>query len=223
MQNIEKWCNLLGKKLKKEFAEQLYFFGLQGSYRRGEATEDSDIDVVVIFKTMDLDILCRYRKILDTMPDAQKVCGFVAGEKELENWPTYDLLQLLYDTKPFYGSLQLMFQYIDRTSIEQAVKIEAANLYHMACHSFLFGGEQRVKMLSVLYKQGQFMMRTYALFYKGIFASNMRQVEDLLPAEALSLYRHWRVAKISIESEENIINKEYEKIIFACKKILEEI
>ena len=40
------WCTLLAKKLKEAFGETLYFLGLQGSYRRGEATPDSDIDAV---------------------------------------------------------------------------------------------------------------------------------------------------------------------------------
>ena len=34
--------------LDRAFGERVWFVGLQGSYGRGEATETSDIDVVVI-------------------------------------------------------------------------------------------------------------------------------------------------------------------------------
>ena len=40
----------LATLVRKEFGERVFFLGLQGSYRRGEATEQSDIDVVDVYK-----------------------------------------------------------------------------------------------------------------------------------------------------------------------------
>lgn len=51
-------------KLKKEFGDRLVFVGLQGSRARGEAREDSDIDLVVLLNHIDASNLERYRTII---------------------------------------------------------------------------------------------------------------------------------------------------------------
>ena len=48
MIDINGWMNDFLQKLDDVFANRVWFVGLQGSYGRGEATETSDIDVVVI-------------------------------------------------------------------------------------------------------------------------------------------------------------------------------
>lgn len=40
-------------RMKKAFGPRLAYLGLQGSYRRGEATETSDIDLVVLLDTVE--------------------------------------------------------------------------------------------------------------------------------------------------------------------------
>ena len=46
MINADKWMTELTEKLKIHFKNRLLFAGLQGSYRRQEAHENSDIDAV---------------------------------------------------------------------------------------------------------------------------------------------------------------------------------
>ena len=48
MIDITAWMSNFLKKLNTDFADRVWFVGLQGSYGRGEATAISDIDVVVI-------------------------------------------------------------------------------------------------------------------------------------------------------------------------------
>ena len=48
MIDITAWINGFLKALHDTFGNRVWFVGLQGSYGRGEATETSDIDVVVI-------------------------------------------------------------------------------------------------------------------------------------------------------------------------------
>ena len=45
------WMNIFLERLSETFGERVWFVGLQGSYGCGEATEASDIDMVVIDKT----------------------------------------------------------------------------------------------------------------------------------------------------------------------------
>lgn len=48
MIDIMEWKRLFLQKLEETFGERVWFVGLQGSYSRGEETEKSDIDMVVI-------------------------------------------------------------------------------------------------------------------------------------------------------------------------------
>ena len=61
MIDINGWMNDFLQKLNKAFANRVWFVGLQGSYGRGEATETSDIDVVVF---------------LDELSVCTESCGF---------------------------------------------------------------------------------------------------------------------------------------------------
>ena len=44
---VQKYMEHLVQLLRQQFGEQLLYVGLQGSCRRGETTENSDIDAVV--------------------------------------------------------------------------------------------------------------------------------------------------------------------------------
>ena len=48
MINITAWMKAFLQTLNETFANRVWFVGLQGSYGRGEATETSDVDIVVI-------------------------------------------------------------------------------------------------------------------------------------------------------------------------------
>ena len=48
MIDITNWMQYFTQKLNETFENRVWFVGLQGSYARGEATETSDIDIVVI-------------------------------------------------------------------------------------------------------------------------------------------------------------------------------
>ena len=48
MVDISTWINTFLKALDETFGDRVWFVGLQGSYGRGEATETSDIDIVVM-------------------------------------------------------------------------------------------------------------------------------------------------------------------------------
>ena len=83
---ITSWLNIFLQTLNEIFGERVYFVGLQGSYARGEATGKSDIDVVVILDELSFSDIHTYNSMLDTLPQRELICGFLAGKKELLNW-----------------------------------------------------------------------------------------------------------------------------------------
>ena len=105
MIEITAWINLFLQKLEETFGERVWFVGLQGSYSRGEATEKSDIDMVVILDEVAVLDIQNYNTMLDSLPHRELICGFLSGKKELLNWEPSDLFQFYYDTKAIKGSL----------------------------------------------------------------------------------------------------------------------
>jgi len=102
--NIDTWMKVYLGKLKSLFGSHLLFVGLQGNYGRGEATVNSDIDVVVILNHATPEDLKEYSVMLDTLPNREKVCGFISGHQELINWERSDLFQFYHDTNPIFGA-----------------------------------------------------------------------------------------------------------------------
>ena len=93
MVDIQNWMRTFTRKLEKTFPNRVWFIGLQGSYGRGDATDSSDIDVVVILDQLGTEDLSHYSRMLDTLPNRELVCGFVSGKSELLNWEPSDLFQ----------------------------------------------------------------------------------------------------------------------------------
>ena len=135
MFDINLWLTEISTKVKNTFKENLLFIGYQGSYRRGEETKNSDIDMVVILNNLGLDELTKYKNIVKSMPQNAKACGFICGKDELKNWSGYELFQLYNDTKAIYGQMKALIPEITTNDARIAAKIGAQNVYHMACHS----------------------------------------------------------------------------------------
>ena len=60
----KEWLENFVKEMKKGFGSRIEFIGLQGSHGRGEASEESDIDIVVILDKVDIEDLKKYDEII---------------------------------------------------------------------------------------------------------------------------------------------------------------
>ena len=157
MVDIKSWVLEFTNKVEQIFSDRVWFIGLQGSYGRGEATETSDIDVVVILDELRINDLKVYRDMLDTLPNRELVCGFISGKGELLNWEASDLFQFYYDTTPIKGTLDCLLEKIDRQAIKRAIKIGACNIYHACVHNFVH--EKSDDILRALYKSAVFVLQ----------------------------------------------------------------
>ncbi len=156
--NIEEWLNFAIEKLQKTFAHNLLFVGLQGSYNRGEATPESDIDLVVILEELSFEDLKQYQQIIDKMPNKEMACGFISGKKELQNWSKSDLFQFFYDTKPLVGNLENIIQSPTIEDIKKSIKTSSETLYHATAHSFVHSANY-AEDLQNLYKMTFFILQ----------------------------------------------------------------
>ncbi|MCW6094952.1 nucleotidyltransferase domain-containing protein [Clostridium sporogenes] len=104
--SIDNWVEELVLKIKNEYGDRLAFIGLQGSYRRKEASDNSDIDIVVILNELTIQDLKKYRAIISHMPYKEKACGFISGKSEITGWEKSDFS--LYSEKLITWSSYLL-------------------------------------------------------------------------------------------------------------------
>lgn len=179
MIDISTWTELFLNTLTKTFPERVWFVGLQGSYGRGEATETSDIDMVVILDELSAEDIQAYHAMLDTLPHRELICGFLSGRQEILNWDPADLFQLYYDTKPIQGSLEALQSLWDDTAVSRAIKMGACNIFHGCVHNMLYNKSEKV--LKGLYKTASFIVRAICFQQTG---KHIHRQTDLLPIVA---------------------------------------
>ncbi len=177
--NISSWVNLFTEALAKYFGNRVWFVGLQGSYGRGEATESSDIDMVVILDTLTAADIPTYHAMLDTLPHRNLICGFLSGKEEILHWEPADLFQFYYDTTPIIGSLDPLLDVIDPDSVNRAIKIGACNIFHGCVHNMLY--EKSAEIIRGLYKTASFVVQAICFQQTGVYT---RCLKDLLEIAA---------------------------------------
>ena len=182
---IKKWLSHYQEMLEKEFGQRIRFIGLQGSQARGEAKEESDIDVVLILDSFDYDDLMRYRKLLDQMPEREKICGFVSGEAELRQWDRADLFQFYHDTIPLQGDLLWMEDIITRKDIQRAAHMGACNLYHGCVHHSLHG--QSAEGLHGMLKTARFILQAKYYLETGVYLKSRAEMMEKMQGMDLEI------------------------------------
>ena len=175
MIDITTWMQNFLQTLNKTFENRVWFVGLQGSYGRGEATETSDIDIVVILDELSAKDIQIYNDMLDTLPNRKLICGFLSGKNEIMNWEPSDLFQFCNDTTPIKGTLEEVFALIDESAINRAIKIGACNIFHGCVHNMLH--EKSEDILRGLYKSASFVVQAIVFKQTGNY---IKYQEDLL-------------------------------------------
>jgi len=170
--DIAAWQEIFLQNLNSTFSNRIWFVGLQGSYARGEATESSDIDLVVILDELSAEDIASYNTMLDTLPHRELICGFLSGKDEILNWEPGDLFQFYYDTVPIFGSLDCLLEKID---VDKAIRIGLCNIYHGCVHNMLY--EKNDDILKGLYKSASFVMQAVCFKQTGEY---IRHQKDLI-------------------------------------------
>ena len=181
MIDITVWMQDFLQTLNETFANRVWFVGLQGSYGRGEATETSDIDSVVILDELSASDIQKYNTMLDTLPHREMICGFLSGKDELLNWEPSDLFQFYHDTTPIKGSLDELLPLLDKVAVERAIKIGACNIYHGCVHNMLH--EKSEDILRDLYKSASFVVQAIAFKQTGNYISHQKKLPQVVSSD----------------------------------------
>ena len=203
--DVNTWMQDFLQTLNETFANRVWFVGLQGSYGRGEATETSDIDIVVI-----LDELCAmdiqtYNDMLDTLPHRELICGFLSGKDEIMNWEPSDLFQFCHDTTPIKGSLNEVLTLVNESAVNRAIKIGACNIFHGCVHNMLH--EKSEDILRGLYKAASFVVQAIAFKQTGNYIKHQKDLIQVVSSdeqaivEAFMSIRNGETVKFDLMSE----------------------
>ena len=185
MIDITAWMKKFLQILNDTFTNRVWFVGLQGSYGRDEATETSDIDIVVILDQLSVTDIQKYNAMLDTFPNREQICGFVSGKDELLNWEPSDLFQFYYDTTPIKGSLDELLAVIDKTAVNRAIKIGACNIYHGCVHNMLH--EKSEDILKGLYKSASFVVQAITFRQTGRYIKHQIELRDVVSTDEMDI------------------------------------
>ena len=213
MIEVETWLHDFLNAINNTFGNRVWFVGLQGSYGRGEATETSDIDIVVILDELSALDINAYNTMLDSLPHRELICGFLSGKEEIFNWEPSDLFQFYYDTKAIKGSLDELLPLINDTAINRAIKIGVCNIYHSCVHNMLY--EKSEDIVKGLYKSASFVIQAIHFRETGKYIRHQKELSTLVSIDEKVIVDSF----IKLKDGETIDFNEMSEALFAwCKK-----
>ena len=212
MLDLESWRERFSQALRKTFGGRVWFVGLQGSYARGEATESSDIDLVVILDTLTAEDIAAYDAMLDSLDHRELICGFLSGKEELLHWEPSELFQFCRDTKPVIGSLDDVLALVKPGDIDRAILAGACSVYHACVHNMLYEKDEGI--LRGLYKAATFTIRASTYRCTGIYCSRLDELLQHASAADKEIIRFYLDMKAGVPVDFSSASK----LLFAWAK-----
>lgn len=181
MFHADNYISSLIELLSSVYHERLLYVGLQGSYLRNEATEQSDIDIMVVIRDLSVSDLDEYRNAISSLACYEKSCGFICGLDELQNWNPLELCHLLHTTKDYFGKLAALVPEYTENDVRSFVKMSLGNLYHELCHRYIHAPkEKNVANLPNTYRSVFFILQNLHYLRSGAFVGTKKELLDVL-------------------------------------------
>jgi predicted nucleotidyltransferase len=219
MVEIESYLQQFTAALKKCFGRRLVYVGLQGSYRRGEATDKSDVDVMVVLDELSIEDLAAYKNLLATIPCDAPSCGFICGKSELANWNPCEIGQLVHETKDYFSKLETLVPASSDYDLRVYLKILAGNLFHELCHRYIHSSpEENKAKLGNSYKQAFYLLQNLYFLRSGEYLNSKQELLDRLDGEE----RHVLQTAIELKTNpEYDFNQAYQLLFTWCQRVLQ--
>jgi len=221
MFNIEEYMQELTQLLKIKFGHRLLYVGLQGSYLRGEATQSSDVDIMVIIDELSVFDLRSYKSVIQSMDYFDKSCGFICSKEDLANWNSLEICHLLNTTKDYHGTLSSLIPSYTEDDVRNFIKVSASNLYHEICHRFIHEDlEQNMARLPGSYKSVFFILQNLHYLNHKRFVNSKQELLVLLEKADFAVLRR------SMDYDRGILfdfEESFEMLFSWCQNTLTQI
>lgn len=176
---IDDYLEKLIEACQSAFADRLLYIGLQGSYLRGEAHENSDIDIMVIIDHFSIKDMNKYQAVLKSIGSFEKSCGFICGKDEITRWNPLEVCQLIYTTKDIFGTLKDFLPPATREDEINYVKMSLGNVYHEICHRYIHADrEKNIAKFRITCKSFFFLIQNLHYLESGKFVITKKELKE---------------------------------------------
>ncbi|MBQ3168584.1 MAG: nucleotidyltransferase domain-containing protein [Clostridia bacterium] len=207
---VQEYLESLLSIMKKDYGDRLLYMGLQGSYLRGEATEDSDIDIMAVIRDFSVSDMILYKRAIESLETPEKSCGFICGLDEIKNWNPLEICHLLNTTKDYYGCLSDLVPPYSDSDVRAFVKMSLGNLYHEVCHRFIHRPLHRsAEALPYTYKAVFFILQNLHYLEKGTFIGTKKELLKALSGKDKQVFEtalaYGRGEEVDFDSAFNLL------------------
>jgi predicted nucleotidyltransferase len=168
--SVRQWLEEFVGRLREAFGSRLVFVGHHGSWARGEAGADSDIDAMVVVDHIDADDLATFRHVIHAMPDGGKLAsGLFNAIAELQARSPSEMMQYFYGCEVLHGSVEGIVPEPGVHDLLADVRFKAlTNLMH-ARHYLLYPHDlaQKVHSLRYQFKESFYALQEWVLAREG--------------------------------------------------------
>ena len=184
MFDLNDYLQALLAECRSAFGDRLLYMGLQGSYLRGEAHENSDIDIMAVLDRFSVQDMETYRDVLKKIGYYERSCGFICGRDELTRWNPLEVCQLRHTTKDLLGTLEDYLPPATREDEINYVKLSLGNLYHEICHRYIHADRAKnAAKLRGTYTSLFFLIQNMHYLESGRFVATKRALKESVTSE----------------------------------------
>ena len=184
MFDLDKYLADLILNCRSAFGERLLYIGLQVSRLRGEAHENSDIDIMVILDGLSVRDMDTYRGILKGIGFYEKSCGFICGKDEMKRWNPLEVCQLCHTTKDLVGVLTDYLPPATREDEINYVNLSLGNLYHELCHRYIHANrDKNAAKFRGTCKSVFYLIQNLHFLESGHFILSRKELNEAVPEE----------------------------------------
>ena len=184
MFDLDRYLADLMLNCQSALGERLLYMGLQGSWLRGEAHENSDIDVMVILDRFSVRDMDTYRGILKEIGFYERSCGFICGKDEMKRWSPLEACQLRHTTKDLLGVLTDYLPLATREDEINYVKLSLGNLYHELCHRYIHADrDKNTARFRSTCKSAFYLIQNLHFLERGCFILRRTELKEAVEEE----------------------------------------
>ncbi len=195
---VDLWLDRFLGNLREMFGSRLVFVAHHGSWAKGEARPDSDIDAFVVLDRIDQADLEKYRTLIcSATEDGTPVSTFVGSVAEVKAWPRHDLVHFWFDRKILHGRLDGLVEKPEDQDIIEDIRVKAAMNLHSARHYLLHPHDLAavIKRPPYPFKECCYALQSWLLLTTGKFISTKSALHaaltDPLDKEIVRVTRDW--------------------------------
>ena len=184
MFDVDVYLEKLTGACQAAFGDRLLYLGLQGSFMRREATENSDIDIMIILEDLSVSDMDAYREILKRLGNYERSCGFICGRNEMMRWNPLEVCQLCHTTKDLLGKLADFLPPATREDEVHYVQLSLGDLYHELCHRYIHRDRNKnAAAFRGTCKRAFFLIQNLHFLESGTFVLTRRELKERVSEE----------------------------------------